>query len=55
MNANGGNNFPFLSAHPNGANFLFGDGSVHSLANNTSLLTLQYLASIADGNAVTLP
>ena len=50
-----GNNFPFLSPHPGGAMFLFGDGSVRPLMNDLGLSTLQNLANIADGNTVSFP
>ncbi|HEX4588935.1 MAG TPA: H-X9-DG-CTERM domain-containing protein, partial [Gemmataceae bacterium] len=39
----------FYSMHPNGANFLFGDGSVHFLGSGISPTTYQYLATIAGG------
>jgi prepilin-type N-terminal cleavage/methylation domain-containing protein/prepilin-type processing-associated H-X9-DG protein len=48
-------NQPFTSAHPNGAVFLFADGSVRFLTNDTPTLTLQQLASRADGAVVSLP
>src|SRR5262249_51718803 len=49
-----GNDFPFTSAHPGGAVFLFGDGTVRFLSNDTPLLTLKQLASRNDGAVVTL-
>jgi prepilin-type N-terminal cleavage/methylation domain-containing protein/prepilin-type processing-associated H-X9-DG protein len=39
----------FYSMHPNGANFLFGDGSVHFLGSNIDPNVYQYLATIAGG------
>jgi prepilin-type N-terminal cleavage/methylation domain-containing protein/prepilin-type processing-associated H-X9-DG protein len=40
----------FYSMHtPRGANFVFGDGSVHFLASTIDPLTYQYLATIAGG------
>ena len=39
----------FYSLHPNGANFLFGDGSVHFLGSNINPNVYQYLATIAGG------
>jgi prepilin-type N-terminal cleavage/methylation domain-containing protein/prepilin-type processing-associated H-X9-DG protein len=39
----------FYSMHPNGANFLFGDGSVHFLGSGINPNTYQYLATIAGG------
>jgi prepilin-type N-terminal cleavage/methylation domain-containing protein/prepilin-type processing-associated H-X9-DG protein len=40
----------FYSMHtPQGANFLFGDGSVHFLSSSIDPLTYQYLATIAGG------
>lgn len=40
----------FYSMHsPIGANFLFGDGSVHYLTNNINPMTYQYLSTIAGG------
>ncbi len=39
----------FRSAHPGGANFGYGDGSVHFLPNDIDMLTYQYLGDKADG------
>jgi prepilin-type processing-associated H-X9-DG protein len=40
----------FYSTHAGrGANFLFGDGSVHYLSSNINPITYQYLATIAGG------
>jgi prepilin-type N-terminal cleavage/methylation domain-containing protein/prepilin-type processing-associated H-X9-DG protein len=39
----------FYSSHPTGANFLFGDGSVHFLGSSINPNTYQYLATIAGG------
>jgi prepilin-type processing-associated H-X9-DG protein len=44
----------FWSMHtPRGANFLFGDGSVHFLSSAIDSLTYQYLATIAGGEVST--
>lgn len=40
------------SFHPGGCNFLFGDGSVHFLSENTSRTTMERLAMMADGRVV---
>ncbi len=39
----------FWSMHPGGANFLFGDGSVHFLTSGIDPYTYQSLATIAGG------
>jgi len=44
----------FKSAHPGGAHFLFGDGSVHFVPETIDYLTYQYLGAIDDGQTVTL-
>lgn len=48
------NETPFTSNHPGGAMFAFCDGSVQFLSRSTPLTMLQNLATIADGNVVTL-
>jgi prepilin-type N-terminal cleavage/methylation domain-containing protein/prepilin-type processing-associated H-X9-DG protein len=45
----------FGSWHNGGANFVFGDGSVHFLSDSTSLATLYALATIAGGESVAIP
>src|SRR5262249_20133289 len=47
-----GTNTALQSAHPGGANALFGDGSVHFLAESLALTTLQQLAVRDDGEVV---
>ncbi len=42
----------FGSAHPTVCNFVFGDGSVHSLSKTTPTLVLGLLTNIADGQSV---
>lgn len=42
----------FVSMHPGGANFLFGDGSVHFLKSSISLITYCALGSRAGGEVV---
>ena len=42
----------FKSLHPGGANFLFGDGSVHMLPETIDHQTYQYLGAKADGQPV---
>jgi len=44
----------FKSAHPNGAQFLFGDGSVHFLNETIDHQLYQYLGAKADGQAISL-
>jgi prepilin-type N-terminal cleavage/methylation domain-containing protein/prepilin-type processing-associated H-X9-DG protein len=41
----------FYSMHPQGANFLFGDGSVHYLSSSIHPFTYQYLCTIAGGES----
>ena len=43
----------FKSLHPNGAQFTFGDGSVHFLTQTIDHTTYQMLGDRQDGNAVT--
>ena len=43
----------FKSLHPNGATFVFVDGSVHFLPQNIDHTTYQMLGDRQDGNAVT--
>ena len=47
-----GANVPLVSAHTGGVNALFGDGSVHFLADSTNLLNLARLATRDDGGVV---
>jgi prepilin-type N-terminal cleavage/methylation domain-containing protein/prepilin-type processing-associated H-X9-DG protein len=42
----------FYSTHPGGANFLFGDGSVHFLTKNINPYTYQYMCTIAGGESI---
>ena len=42
----------FWSMHPGGANFLFGDGSVHFLSSGINPNTYQALGTIAGGEVV---
>jgi prepilin-type processing-associated H-X9-DG protein len=42
----------FKSLHPGGAQFVFGDGSVHMLMEDIDHQLYQYLGAIADGHAV---
>lgn len=42
----------FSSIHPGGAQFVFGDGSVHFLSETIDYLTLQQLAYIHDGQVI---
>jgi prepilin-type processing-associated H-X9-DG protein len=48
-----GANVPLISGHAGGVNALFGDGSVHFLADATDLLTLAELATRDDGMVIT--
>ena len=43
----------YYSMHPGGANFLFGDGSVHFLGSGIDPKTYQYLCTIAGGEVAT--
>ena len=45
----------FKSLHPGGANFLFGDGSVHFLPETIDHWMYQYLGDKDDGNPATIP
>ena len=42
----------FKSAHPGGANFVLGDGSVHMISESIDHQTFQYLGAIADGHSI---
>src|SRR6185437_14020319 len=44
--------FGFRSNHPGGANFLFGDGSVHSLKDSIAMRTYNALSTRALGEVV---
>jgi hypothetical protein len=44
--------FRFGSYHPGVCQFVFGDGSVHALSNNTNIQTLTWLALPNDGQVV---
>lgn len=52
---NFGCNVPLNSAHPNGVNAAFADGSVRFLANSTPLLTLAALSTRDEGITVAVP
>ncbi len=43
----------FWSMHPSGANYLFGDGTVHFLTTSINPTTYQYLMTIAGGDIST--
>lgn len=45
----------FKSAHPGGANILFGDGSVHFLTDEIDHQAYQYLGAKADGAVLDMP
>jgi prepilin-type N-terminal cleavage/methylation domain-containing protein len=49
---NTGMNIPLSSSHSGGCNIVLGDASVRFIRDSTPLLTLQYLASRADGNVL---
>jgi prepilin-type processing-associated H-X9-DG protein len=55
LRINGTDNMAFTSQHPGGAQFVFGDGSVHFLSENVSGTTLEDLAQRNDGNVVAIP
>ena len=44
----------FKSAHPGGAEFVFGDGSVHFLQQTIDMQAYQYLGAKADGQPVNI-
>ena len=44
----------FKSAHPGGANFVLGDGSVHMIPESIDHQVYQYLGGIADGHSVSV-
>jgi prepilin-type N-terminal cleavage/methylation domain-containing protein len=52
---NGTDNMAYSSQHPGGAQFVFGDGAVHFLNENTAGATLDNLARRNDGNVVAVP
>ncbi|MGL6195691.1 MAG: H-X9-DG-CTERM domain-containing protein, partial [Thermoguttaceae bacterium] len=45
----------FGSAHTAIVNFLYGDGSVHTVSTSTDLYVLVCLSRVNDGNSVSLP
>ncbi|MGE3809075.1 MAG: H-X9-DG-CTERM domain-containing protein, partial [Gemmataceae bacterium] len=45
----------FKSRHPHGANFAFGDGSVHFLSQNIDHRTYQYLGCRHDDQPASIP
>ena len=45
----------FKSKHTGGAQFLFGDGSVHFLSETIDMTLYQYLGAIADGHPASIP
>jgi prepilin-type N-terminal cleavage/methylation domain-containing protein/prepilin-type processing-associated H-X9-DG protein len=47
--------FGFKSAHPGGANFCFGDGSVTFISDTIDHWTYQYLGAKADGHSASIP
>ena len=47
--------FAFRSAHPSGAGFVMGDGSVRFVSETIDFATYQYLGAKADGKAVSIP
>jgi len=53
--SNSNTSLGFKSAHPGGANFLFGDGSVTFLPETIDHLTYQYLGAIDDGKGAAIP
>ena len=54
-NSNTGNNIPYSSSHPGGANFVFGDGSVRFLTDSLPLLVLQQISNRDGGVTANLP
>jgi prepilin-type processing-associated H-X9-DG protein len=47
--------FGFKSRHPGGANFVFGDGSVHFISQDIDYKTYQLLGCRNDGQTVGMP
>jgi prepilin-type N-terminal cleavage/methylation domain-containing protein/prepilin-type processing-associated H-X9-DG protein len=55
LNSQDWSDFSYGSQHPGGAQFVFGDGSVHFLSETMDTATYADLGNIHDGNPVTLP
>jgi len=54
-NCNWNTEFGFISRHPAGAHFLFGDGAIHFLGETIDMWTYQFLGAKADKQTVSLP